>query len=139
MLDDLRAKVIIDSMREHGLLWLAAERAGVSRHTLYGWMERGHKGEEPYATLVSQCEMARGEHVAVELDAIRNSTDWRAKAWILERIEPAMRPASRTEVSGPDGGPVVQAVVATSLTEAQAADFRARVLGIPLPERENEE
>jgi hypothetical protein len=41
--------------------WLVAEAAGVSSRTFYRWMERGERGEEPFAGMAEQINKARAQ------------------------------------------------------------------------------
>lgn len=67
---------------------MAADYAGISRTTLWGWLK---KGEDPkqksYCTFLNQVKRAEVEGAMVHLGTIAQASqkDWKASAWILER------------------------------------------------------
>lgn len=73
----------------------AAEAAGIDHATLYRWIDRGIRGEEPYAAL---CEAVMRARAKAELDLLRSAAagdekgvsygQARAACWLLERTRP---------------------------------------------------
>ncbi len=67
---------------------MAADYAGISRTTLWGWLR---KGEDPkqksYCTFLNDVKSAEIEGAMVHLGTITaaSSKDWKASAWMLER------------------------------------------------------
>lgn len=84
------ASVIIDALREGMYREVAARLAGIHRDTLYGWLERGHAGEAPYADFAEAVDKAEAES---ELETIRlvktGMEGWQSKAWLAERRWPS--------------------------------------------------
>jgi hypothetical protein len=84
------AALLVASLRAGNYPTVASRAAGISWQTFVAWMQRGAKGEEPYAQLKEQVERARAEgqvrHVAIVSRAAES--DWRASAWLLERQWP---------------------------------------------------
>lgn len=101
----------------------AAAYAGVARATFYNWLARGqaerdsiaaggkpNKSEAAYAEFLDAVESARAQaeirSVALIQKAANDGT-WQAAAWYLERSHPQKwGRLNRTEISGPDGGPI---------------------------------
>ena len=67
---------------------MAADYAGISRTTLWGWLR---KGEDPkqksYCTFLNDVKSAEIEGAMVHLGTITaaSAKDWKASAWMLER------------------------------------------------------
>jgi len=94
-------------------LTVAARASGISYKTLKGWMKRG-RSEAPadaeYRAFRELVLHARAAAESESLAKVRDSDDWRAAAWFLERsLRERWGPVSEVkgEVSGPDGGPPV--------------------------------
>jgi len=101
----------------------SAAYAGVSRSALYNWLDRGRTererieaGEKPrkaetiFVDFLDAVESARAKaavrHVA-NIAKAANDGVWQASAWYLERSYPQKwGRLNRTEISGPDGGPI---------------------------------
>ena len=101
----------------------SASYAGVSPAAFYNWMARGRvererlesgqkprKSETPFLVFVDAVESARAKaavrHVA-NIAKAANDGVWQASAWYLERSYPQKwGRLNRTEISGPDGGPI---------------------------------
>lgn len=68
----------------------ACRIAGISTDTLERYEERGHRGEEPYATWLPKLVAARAEQKAFILRLLEKAIDgdWRAGAWLLEKLYP---------------------------------------------------
>ena len=109
----------------------ACQHVGLDDSTFRRWMQRGEDGEEPFATFRAQATRAKSDGVRALVVTVRKaaSSDWRAAAWILERRAPEDW-TKRTEITGPEGGPIqieqVRAAVDAELAGRSAAD-----LGIP--------
>jgi transposase len=101
----------------------SAAYAGVSTSALYNWLARGRTererieaGEKPrkaetvFVDFLDAVESARAKaavrHVA-NIAKAANEGVWQASAWYLERSYPQKwGRLNRTEISGPDGGPI---------------------------------
>lgn len=104
---DARSQAVLDAMRSLPVK-LACDLAGVGRSTVYEWLERGDRGEEPYASFRLLAAQARAEFVRDRLDEIRRAggnakhSGWKATAWYLERVWPEFfRPSRTIEHTGP--------------------------------------
>jgi hypothetical protein len=90
----------------------AAGYAGISKVTLYSWLDRGGRGEQPFEEFLNAVKCAEGRSVVEGLEAIRSaqggvpgqsSADvWTNRAWMLERRHPRLY--GRTVVEQQDGG-----------------------------------
>ena len=101
----------------------SAAYAGVSTSALYNWLARGRvererieagdkprKAETIFVDFLDAVESARAKaavrHVA-NIAKAANDGVWQASAWYLERSYPQKwGRLNRTEISGPDGGPI---------------------------------
>lgn len=101
----------------------ACRSVGIHRATFYNWIQRGNIQRERLAAglkvepeenlfleFLDTVEQADAEgiisHVMNIDNAAKNGT-WQASAWILERKQPhKWGRADRTEISGPQGGPI---------------------------------
>lgn len=106
----------------------ACQHVGIDDSTFRKWMMRGADGEEPFVTFRTEATQAKSDGVRALVVTVRKAaaSDWRAAAWILERREPDDW-SKRTEISGPDGGPVqvqnLAAEIAQQLKTATDADL----------------
>lgn len=67
---------------------MAADYAGISRTTLWGWLRKGEDPKEKsYCTFLNDVKSAEIEGAMVHLGTITaaSSKDWKASAWMLER------------------------------------------------------
>lgn len=118
----------------------AAAFAGVSKQTFYNWMERGRieneriaaghkprKAETPFVDFLDAVESARAQAEVRSVGLISkaaNEGTWQAAAWYLERSHPQKwARINRTEISGPDGGPIEATVDIDLLDQKLAALF----------------
>ena len=105
-----------------------ALRIGHTTH--YAWMERGERGEQPFADYRDSVRAGMAEAERIALAAVRSAipTDWRAGAWWLERVIPEEYGRQRIEVTGSEGGPV-QVDLRTKIAEvlAERSDAQAGV------------
>lgn len=114
----------------------AALYAGIDQGTYYRWMERGrierdriNAGEKPlkaetiYREFREAVETARAQaevRNAGIINKAANDGTWQAAAWYLERSHPQRwGRINRTEISGPEGGPI--------RTEVDLVDLEARL------------
>jgi len=132
---------IVRALRAGNYFRTACIHAGISEATGYEWLARG-RGEHDrpqtplYAAFAEACARAEAdaETRAVAQIITAGRDDWRANAWFLERRRPAeWSPRVRTELSGPDGGPISVASEAAHdalialLAEAATAAHAQRV------------
>lgn len=54
-------EVLAEEIRRGAYAWVAAEAAGISKRTFYRWIERGERGEEPFAGLEARVRQARAQ------------------------------------------------------------------------------
>lgn len=83
-----RHEQIIEAIRNGAYLESAARAAGVSPSTVYLWLERGHRGEEPYsefleAYLIADAEAENAVVAVITTKALEG--DARAAVAFLER------------------------------------------------------
>jgi hypothetical protein len=88
----------------------AAAAAGISRDTFREWITRGERGESAYVQLVADMQIAQGAGVRMLIAAIADAAsgerkrkgkyrgDWKAAAWLLERMHPLIYNLARREV-----------------------------------------
>jgi transposase len=116
----------------------AARYAGITRATFYNWLERGRiereriaagekalKPERIYLDFLDAVENARANAEVRSVALIQkaaNEGTWQAAAWFLERSHPQRwARLNRTEISGPQGGPIETTVDAETLEEKLSA------------------
>lgn len=61
---------------------------GVSESRYFEWLQKGEKGEKPYAKFREQTTRARANGKIALVRQILADKDWRAKSWYLERCWP---------------------------------------------------
>lgn len=86
-----RSRRLYDAVRLGASYADAALYAGLAVRTLYSWLERGERGDEPwFRDLWYLLQRAKGEQVVVDLANIERAgkRDWKASAWRLERRNP---------------------------------------------------
>lgn len=122
-------KVLLDSIALGCSDNAACQRAGIVQSTLYNWLTRGAKGEEPFAEFARAYMRAKGDRVAALAGHIRKAAtegDWRAAAHLLACLEPEQYSEKRRhEVTGAEGGPLtvqVQVVPAEVCMHEQDGD-----------------
>jgi hypothetical protein len=89
---------------------------GVSMETWSNWQHRGADGEEPFATFVERTTKATGAGIGSLVTVMHKaaqSGDWRAAQALLDRMHPDIS-STRTEHTGPEGGPI-QVIVSPGL------------------------
>jgi len=99
---------------------IAAGRIGVPPGVLRMWISEGERQiteiygkdvgyPDEEGLLYVACAEAHAKYMLEHVDHVSDPTDydWRASAWMLERRDEGFNPASKVEVSGPQGGPIV--------------------------------
>ena len=94
---------------------------GITEQTLENYRARAAAGEEPYASFIRDADEAQAGYVierlrVIDADGIgaptgtkRERGDYRAIAWILERLHPKdFAAVQKQEVTGKDGAPFEQ-------------------------------
>lgn len=119
------AKKILAVVRRGHTIEAAAAVGGVHRDTFYDWMARGRRvgtheekpGDKAYRAFYEDVERAKGEAEFMIAETWRKALggpkagpgakDWQAAAtWLARRNPKTWAPPSRTEISGPNGGPI---------------------------------
>ena len=124
---------IVGTLRLGNYVEHAASYAGISRGTLYNWLKKGDEArakrengaeldevEERYAKFSEDVDNARATAVVRNVSIIQQAaqTNWQAAGWWLERTAPQhFGRQMRTEVSGPNQGPVQVSVSRDELIE----------------------
>jgi hypothetical protein len=111
---------IVSLIRAGNFRETAAASAGIDSSTLRDWLRRGAKGEEPYATLSRDLDVAEADAEVRDVLIIGKAAgkDWRAAQWRLAVRSPERwAKAARVELSGRDGGAI--RFDATKLTDAE--------------------
>jgi len=90
----------------------AAQAVGICRITIYNWMERGEKGEEPFLHFLQSIKKAKAKAEIRHIEVIDKAMDknWQAAAWWLERSNQANwgnRTEQKIEHTGKTDQPVV--------------------------------
>lgn len=68
-----------------------APLAGISEKTLYSWLERGEKGEEPFADFLQAVKEASAFAIDEAMKTVRaGGMGWQGSAWFLERRHSAL-------------------------------------------------
>lgn len=119
-LDDPKVQRLLNALKAGHFVDEACQYAPISRQTYYRWLreaeqvtEKAQRGERitsdeenirDLGDTIKAAELA-GQNAALDTirDAITAGT-WQAAAWFLERRNKKW--SNRTEVTGPDGGPV---------------------------------
>lgn len=79
-------KSFLDLLRIGMFVEQACHQAIFSRDTMYSWLQRGAKGEEPYATFLAEYNQASATAELTALSEIRaGKNNWQSRAWFLER------------------------------------------------------
>jgi len=83
----------------------AAQYAGISASTFYGWMDRATNRKEPeFLEFLDRIEKANAQRVISNLAVIRRAAtedkNWQAAAWLLERRDGFVRnPEANVEIT----------------------------------------
>lgn len=87
--DTEKGKQICGLLAGGNFLTDAAALVGVDVRTVERWIERGTQGQKIYAEFAQEVAKARAQFVASTIIKIRRQDgDWRAHAWILEKLRP---------------------------------------------------
>lgn len=142
LLTEDRLKAITTMLRAGAYVDDACRSVGIHRSTFYNWIQRGNiqrerlnagleieTDEQTFLDFLDAVEEADAEgiigHVMNIDNAAKNGT-WQASAWILERKQPRKWGRyDRTEISGPEGGPI-QINVSTEELERKVARILER-------------
>jgi transposase-like protein len=142
LLNEQRQEAIATMLRAGAYIDDACRAVGIHRTTFYNWLQRGNiqrerlnagleieSDEQPFLDFLDTIEEADAEgiigHVMNIDNAAKNGT-WQASAWILERKQPRKWGRyDRTEISGPEGGPI-QITVSTEELERKVARILER-------------
>lgn len=137
--DDVRDR-IVSALTAGNYQDTAAAYAGISPATFHAWMARGRAErdslaegnrpqprETPYREFLEAVESARAQaeirSVALIQKAAQDGT-WQAAAWFLERSHPQRwGRIQRTEISGPDGGPIATTVDVSEIEQRLSRFF----------------
>ena len=116
-LDDPRVERLINGLRLGHFVEEACQHANISKQTYYRWLKEGEALDDKTTPLTSDeqdlrdlCDAIKAAELAGQsaaLDVIRTAASrgtWQAAAWFLERRNKKW--SNRTEITGPDGGPV---------------------------------
>jgi len=79
------ADAIVGSVRRGNFLSPSAEKAGVARNTVSSWKRKAEQGIEPYYSFFERVNRAISEAELETVQELREHSDWRAKAFWLER------------------------------------------------------
>lgn len=129
-----RQAKIVNAIRAGAYIETAAAAAGINKTSLYAWLKKGERYPgtifSAFADAVNEA-LAQAEMRDVLAISKAAGEDWRAAAWRLERKFPGRwGQITRTQISGPDGGPVRvnTNVDVTTLTDEQLAALAGRPL-----------
>lgn len=141
LLNDEMHERIVHTLRLGNYVEHAASYAGISRATLYNWLKKGDlarekresgetldETEERYARFSEDVDNARAAAIVRNVGIIQQAaqTNWQAAGWWLERTAPQhFGRQMRTEVSGPNQGPVQ-----VSVTRDELIDEITRLLDV---------
>lgn len=79
----------------------------VDHGTWCDWKNWAEEGREPHRTMFEQIQEARGLQEIQLVSSIATDPDWRAKAWLVERLNPEQYSLRHSvEHSGPKGAPL---------------------------------
>lgn len=142
LLNEQRKEAILTMLRAGSYIDDACRAVGISDATFYNWINRGRaqqdrvtagleieENERPFLEFFEAVREADAEgivsHVMNIDNAAKNGT-WQASAWILERKQPKKWGRfDRTEISGPEGGPI-QITISTEELERKVARILER-------------
>ena len=84
-------EVIVSLVRDGNSPNISAEIVGISRSTYFSWMKRGEEGESPFLEFSDSIKRAFSQSVVdrvAHISRVAFEGDWRASAWLLERLDP---------------------------------------------------
>jgi hypothetical protein len=95
----------------------AAALSGIGQSTVFSWMAIARNAKDgEYREFLEAFTRARGKAEGAMVQEVRKAgrEDWRATAWLLERMFPERFYVKQLlEVSGPDGSPIAVSAVPT--------------------------
>mgnify|MGYP003642701083 CR=1 FL=1 len=123
LLNEARLEAITTLLRAGSYIDDSCKSVGISVGTFYNWMSRGQvqrerqtagleieEKETPFLEFLEAVEVADAEGIVghvMNIDHAAKNGAWQASAWILERKQPKKWGRhDRTEISGPEGGPI---------------------------------
>lgn len=123
LLTQERVNAITSMLRAGAYVEDACLAVGIHRSTFYNWITRGttqrerhnagleiEPDEQPFLDFLDTVEQADAEGLInhlMNIDHAANNGTWQASAWILERKQPKKwGRQDRTEITGPEGGPI---------------------------------
>ena len=114
-------QLFLEAIDEGNYMETAAELAGLSKVTVYGWLKRGENGDAPYALFASALKRAGARAEADAVRKVRNAAHdprfWAADMTFMERRYPE-RWARRSEDSG---GPKVVVQIGVRDSDVQVS------------------
>ena len=80
-------EIICQNIEKGNSYETAAQAVGICRPTIYNWMKRGEKNEEPFLHFLRSIKKARAKSEIKHVEVIEKAMDknWTAAAWWLER------------------------------------------------------
>ena len=67
---------------------VAAECCGITKQSFYNWMEKGEAAKSgKHKDFFDKIEQSKAVAVKECIVDIKNSKDWKAKAWLVERLD----------------------------------------------------
>uniref|UniRef100_A0A6M3L1V5 Putative DNA binding, helix-turn-helix domain containing protein n=1 Tax=viral metagenome TaxID=1070528 RepID=A0A6M3L1V5_9ZZZZ len=82
------AKVIYKNLKNGATFETAAQAVGITRQTLYNWMERGEKNEPEFLHFLQTIKEMRAEVELELIEIVKDATkkDYQAAKWMLAHI-----------------------------------------------------
>ena len=79
---------------------------GIAHQTWIDWKHKASEGRAPYTELFRRIEEVKSLKITQMISGIGNDPDWRAKAWLLERMDSSFNLRHRHEHTGANGAPL---------------------------------
>ncbi len=98
---------IVKFIRAGSYLETAARAAGISKVTLYSWMNRAHRGEPDFILFMNSVEKAMAEVEIAQVAGLLQAggEHWQARAWWLERTK-SKKFGRQVRVEGDEDNPL---------------------------------
>ena len=117
---------------------IAQDYAGISSTAWHEWMAKGATGQQPYADFAAAVKASKGKGAIRNLGIIKDAApnDWKAAAWMLERVHNYWKGEHVKHTGLPVAAPeptMTDAEVAEAV-EAELATFPVEVLAMALAE-----
>lgn len=146
LLNQQRLEAITTMLRAGAYVDDACRSVGIHKATFYNWLQRGNvqrerlnagleiePKEEQFLEFLDAVEEADAEGIIghlMNIDHAAKTGTWQASAWILERKQPRKWGRfERTEISGPEGGPIHINVSTEELERKVARILEKREIG----------